>query len=155
MAKRFNRTITLIGIYHQLVPFIRPYRRMIFWTLLLTLLGALAAQVNALVLKYTVDEVTKLIDLPDPFIEGIHVLVVISLILLGKEIANIFINFGQKFYGEKIRINISTNLAQSAIDKILTYKVAYFTDEQHESGKLQTRIDRGIESLTKLVQNFF
>ncbi len=155
MAKRFNRTITLIGIYHQLVPFIHPYRRMIFWTLLLTLLGALAAQVNALVLKYTVDEVTKLIDLPDPFIEGIHVLVVISLILLGKEIANIFINFGQKFYGEKIRINISTNLAQSAIDKILTYKVAYFTDEQHESGKLQTRIDRGIESLTKLVQNFF
>ena len=155
MAKRFNRTVTLIGIYNQLVPFIRPYRRMIVWTLLLTLLGALAAQVNALVLKYTVDEVTKLMDLPNPFSEGIHVLVVISIILLAKEIANIFVNFGQKFYGEKIRINISTNLAQSAIDKILTYKVAYFTNEEHESGKLQTRIDRGIESLTKLVQNFF
>ncbi|WP_079667322.1 ABC transporter ATP-binding protein [Soonwooa buanensis] len=128
---------------------------MIFWTLLLTLLGALAAQVNPIVLKYTVDEVQKLIDLPHPMKEGIHVLVVISIILLVKEIANIFINFGQKFYGEKIRINVSSELAQRAIDKILTYKVSYFNDENHESGKLQTRIDRGIESLTKLVQNFF
>ncbi|WET00431.1 ABC transporter ATP-binding protein [Chryseobacterium arthrosphaerae] len=128
---------------------------MIYGTLFLTFLGALAAQVNPIVLKYTVDEVTKLTHLPDPMTEGIHILIVISIILLGKELLNIFINFGQKFYGEKIRINVSSVLAQSAIDKILTYKVAYFNDENHESGKLQIRIDRGIESLTKLVQNFF
>lgn len=155
MKNPFNRTITIFGIFKQLKPFIKPYRLMIFWTLLLTLLGALAAQVNPIVLKYTVDEVQKLIDLPNPMQEGIHVLIVVTIILLVKEIANIFINFGQKFYGEKIRINVSSELAQRAIDKILTYKVAYFNDENHESGKLQTRIDRGIESLTKLVQNFF
>ena len=128
---------------------------MIFGTLTLTFIGALMAQVNPLVLKYTVDEVEKLIKLPDPMREGIHVLVLISGILMGKELLNIFINFGQKFYGEKIRINTSSVLAQTAIDKILTYKVAYFSDENHQSGKLQTRIDRGIESLTRLVQNFF
>ncbi|WP_162089442.1 ABC transporter ATP-binding protein [Chryseobacterium aquaeductus] len=128
---------------------------MIYGTLFLTFLGAITAQVNAVVLKYTVDEVEKLTKLPSPMSEGIHILIVISAILLGKEIANIFISFGQKFYGEKIRINVSSVLAQSAIDKILTYKVAYFGDENHASGKLQTRIDRGIESLTKLVQNFF
>ena len=113
------------------------------------------AQVNPLVLKYTVDEVTELTKQTDPMQEGIHVLVVISAILLGKELLNIFIQFGQKFYGEKIRINTSSVLAQSVIDKILLYRVAYFNDENHESGKLQIRIDRGIESLTKLVQNFF
>lgn len=155
MAKPFNRTVTLYGIYKQLVPFIRPYRLMIYGTLLLTFIGALAAQVNPLVLKYTVDEVTELTKLPHPMSEGIHILIVISVILLGKELLNIFINFGQKFYGEKIRINVSSVLAQSAIDRILTYRVAYFTDENHESGKLQIRIDRGIESLTRLVQNFF
>ena len=155
MAKPFNRTITLISIFKQLKPFIKPYRLMIYGTLFLTFLGALAAQVNPLVLKYTVDEVAKLVDLPNPMSEGIHVLVVITAILLGKELLNIFINFGQKYYGEKIRINTSSVLAQSAIDKILTYKVSYFNDENHESGKLQTRIDRGIESLTRLVQNFF
>lgn len=128
---------------------------MIFGTLALTFIGALMAQVNPLVLKYTVDEVEKLIKLPDPMREGIHVLALISGILMAKELLNIFINFGQKFYGEKIRINTSSVLAQTAIDKILTYKVAYFSDENHQSGKLQTRIDRGIESLTRLVQNFF
>ncbi|AQX08190.1 ABC transporter ATP-binding protein [Elizabethkingia ursingii] len=128
---------------------------MIYGTLILTFLGALAAQVNPIVLKYTVDEVSKLTHLVHPMQEGIHVLVVISVILLGKELANIFIQFGQKFYGEKIRINVSSDLAQAAIDKILTYRIAYYNDENHESGKLQIRIDRGIESLTRLVQNFF
>ncbi len=155
MPKPFNRTITLYHIYQQLLPFIKPYRKMIYGTLFLTFIGALMAQVNPLVLKYTVDEVTQLTQLSDPMEEGIHVLILISTILLGKELLNIFVQFGQKFYGEKIRINTSSVLAQSAIDKILTYRVAYFNDENHESGKLQIRIDRGIESLTKLVQNFF
>ncbi|WP_373708068.1 ABC transporter ATP-binding protein [Kaistella sp.] len=128
---------------------------MMYGTLFLTFIGALMAQVNPLVLKYTVDEVTELTQLSDPMAEGIHVLVIISAILLSKEIVNIFIQFGQKFYGEKIRINTSSVLAQTAIDKILTYSVAFYTNEDHESGKLQQRLDRGIESLTKLVQNFF
>lgn len=155
MAKPFNRTIDLYHIYQQLRPFIRPYRGMIAVTLVLTFIGALAAQVNPLVLKYTVDEVSKLLTLQNPMSQGVHVLLLISGILLGKEVVNIFINFGQKFYGEKIRINTSSVLAQTAIDRILTYRVSYFNDENHASGKLQTRIDRGIESLTKLVQNFF
>ncbi len=155
MAKPFTKTLTILGIFKQIGPFIRPYRLMIIGTLVLTFLGALAAQVNAVVLKYTVDEVEKLLKLSNPMNDGIHVLVVVSAILLGKELLNIFINFGQKFYGEKIRINTSSVLAQNAIDKILTYKVSFFTDENHQSGKLQTRIDRGIESLTRLVQNFF
>jgi len=33
--------------------------------------------------------------------------------------------------------------------------MAFFTSEENESGKLQTRIDMGISSLTRLVQNFF
>lgn len=128
---------------------------MVFGTLALTFIGALFAQVNPIVLKYTVDEVTKLTQLPHPMSEGIHLLILISIILLAKELANIFIQFGQKFYAEKIRINVSSELAQAAIDKILTYRIAYYNDDRHESGKLQIRIDRGIESLTKLVQNFF
>ncbi len=155
MKKPFQKTTNLIHIFSQLKSFIKPYRWMVFGTLALTLIGALLAQVNPIVLKYTVDEVTKLVALQNPMQEGIHVLMLISVILLGKELANIFIQFGQKFYGEKIRINVSSELSQAAIDKILTYRIAYYNDDRHESGKLQIRIDRGIESLTKLVQNFF
>jgi len=155
MKKPFQKTTNLIHIFNQLKSFIKPYKWMVFGTLALTFIGALFAQVNPIVLKYTVDEVTKLTQLPHPMSEGIHVLILISIILLGKELANIFIQFGQKFYAEKIRINVSSELAQAAIDKILTYRIAYYNDDRHESGTLQIRIDRGIESLTKLVQNFF
>lgn len=155
MAKPFSKTLNLVSIVRQLWPFVKPYRTMIFGTLALTLIGSLAAQVNPLVLKYTVDHVDALIQLPDPMKDGLRLLTIISVILFTKEIVNIFIQFGQKFYGEKIRINVSNSLAQKAIRRILIYHMGFFAAPENQSGKLQTRIDRGVESLTRLVQNFF
>lgn len=142
-------------LFKYLRPFVTPYRPLIIGTLVLTLVGSLTAQINAWVLRYTVDEITFLTTQEDPFSLGMKVLTIISSILLGKEILNAFIVFGQKYYGEKLRILVSKDLAQHIVDKILTYRMAFFTSQNNESGKLQTRIDRGIESLTRLVQNFF
>lgn len=153
--KPFNKTINLINVFKQLWPFVKPYRKTIFGTMVLTLLGALAAQVNPLVLKYAVDSVEELLTFSNPLERGGELLLLISAILLGKEIINILIQFGQKFYGEKIRINIGSELAQTVIEKIMTYRMSFFTEEDHQYGKLQTRIDRGVESLTTLVQSFF
>ena len=155
MPNPFSKTLDLVNIVKQLWPFVKPYRKMIFGTLSLTLIGSLAAQVNPLVLKYTVDRVDELLKLPQPMQEGMRLLLFISAILFTKELVNIFIQFGQKYYGEKIRINVSNSLAQKAITKILAYRMAFFTSPENQSGKLQTRIDRGVESLTRLVQNFF
>lgn len=155
MAKPFSKTLDLIRLFQKLRPFIRPYRLMIIGTLLLTFVGALAAQVNALLLKYTVDEVAALTKLPHPMHQGVQLLILISAILIGKELLNIFIQFGQKFFGEKIRINISSELSQKVIDRLLSYKMAFFSEDDYQSGKLQTRIDQGVSSLTKLIQNFF
>ncbi|MGC4231733.1 MAG: ABC transporter ATP-binding protein [Niabella sp.] len=155
MAKPFSKTLNLVNIVKQLWPFVKPYRTMVLGTLVLTLVGALAAQVNPLILKYTVDHVDVLLQSPAPMKEGAQLLIFISIVLFTKEIVNIFIQFGQKFYGEKIRINVSNSLAQKAISRILTYHMGFFASPENQSGKLQTRIDRGVESLTRLVQNFF
>ena len=82
-------------------------------------------------------------------------LTIISAVLLTKEILSIFISFGQRFFGEKIRINLSRDLSQKIIERILTYRMAFYTSSENDSGKLQTRIDYGVSSLTSLVQNFF
>jgi ABC-type multidrug transport system fused ATPase/permease subunit len=50
---------------------------------------------------------------------------------------------------------VSSTLSQTAVSKILSYELGFFSDEGNQTGKLQTRIDRGVESLMKLVQNFF
>lgn len=87
--------------------------------------------------------------------DGVNILIIISVVLLGKEIINVFIKFGQQLYGQKLRIYVSRDLADLAIKKILSYRMAFFAEDENVSGKLQTRIDRGISSLTRLVQNFF
>lgn len=147
--------MTLLTLFKNLWPYVKPYRGLVFAALFLTLIGSFVAQVNALTLQYTVDEVNKLVESGRGLNSGLNILVTITLILLGKEILNVFITFGQKFYGEKLRIYVSRDLAQAIVDKILTYRMAFYTANDNESGKLQTRIDRGIESLTRLVQNFF
>ncbi|MDA3615675.1 ABC transporter ATP-binding protein [Polluticaenibacter yanchengensis] len=147
--------MNLFQLNKKLKPFVRPYHWLVVATLLLTLVGSLAAQVNAWILRYTVDGITDLVNKHEALAAGWKLLRFITIVLLAKEVLNAVIQFGQKFFGEKLRILVSQDLAQAVIEKVLTYKVAFFTGNNNESGKLQTRIDRGIESLTRLVQNFF
>ncbi|NDV83181.1 ABC transporter ATP-binding protein [Bacteroides sp. 51] len=147
--------MSLSQLFRNIFPYVKPYRWLVIFTLLLTLLGSFTAQVNAWVLRYTVDEISEMLTNHQGLQEGITILIVISAILVGKEVLNSFITFGQKFYGEKLRIYVSRDLAQTVIEKVLTYKLAFFSSGGNQPGKLQTRIDRGIESLTRLVQNFF
>jgi len=147
--------MNLFELFKNIKPYVYPYRWLVILALVLTLIGSLTAQVNAWVLRYTVDEINGLVEGHKALREGMSILVTISVILIGKEIVNSFIQFGQKFYGEKLRIFISKDLAQTVIEKILTYKLAFYTSGGNQPGKLQARIDRGVESLTRLVQNFF
>ena len=147
--------MSLGNLFKQLWPFVKPYRALVIATLILTAIGSFAAQVNAIILRYTVDHLNAIVSKNQGLQAGLSLLITISIILLGKEIVNSFIQFGQKFYGEKLRIYVSRDLAQQVVEKVLGYRMAFYTSAENESGKLQTRIDRGIESLTRLVQNFF
>ncbi len=147
--------MTIFQLYKKLVPFIRTYKKLIVYTLLLTVVGSFAAQVTTFILKYTVDSISDLMVSRTPLEEGLHLLLIISSILLAKEAVYALVQFGQKFYGEKLRIFIARDFAQTIVEKILTYRMAFYTSTENESGKLQTRIDLGVSSLTRLVQNFF
>lgn len=145
----------IFELYKKVAPFVRPYRKMVFATLILTLIGSFAAQVNAFILKYTVDSISDLMVAGEPLRRGFYLLGWISLILLSKEVVHSFVQFGQKFYGEKLRIFVARDIAQTVVEKILSYRMEFYTSNDNESGKLQTRIDTGISSITRLVQNFF
>ena len=157
MAKDYkpSKNISLIQLFKKLSHYIKPYTPIVIATLVLTFIGAFLAQVNALILRYVVDELTILQNENKTLEEGLSLLVTISTILLGKELLYTIVRFGQNYYGEKLKIYISRDFAQQLVDKILTYKMAFFSATENESGKLQTRIDLGVSSLTLLVKNFF
>ena len=147
--------MTLRSLFSKLLPFARPYKNLIFYTLLLTLIGSFAAQINAYVLRYTVDSISDMMVAGRMLSEGFNLLLTITIVLLAKEVLYAAIQFGQKFFGEKLRIMIARDLSQEVVERILTYRMAFFTSSENESGKLQTRIDWGISGLTRMVQNFF
>lgn len=134
--------MTLIQLFKNLTPHVKPYKWLIFIALFLTLIGSFTAQVNAIVLRYTVDEVNALVEGGKTLSDGFNILLIISSVLIGKEILNVFIKFGQQYYGQKLRIYVSRDLADIAIEKILSYRMSFFAKEENASGKLQTRIDR-------------
>ncbi|MBB1151088.1 MULTISPECIES: ABC transporter ATP-binding protein [unclassified Myroides] len=147
--------MNLIAILKKIKPFIRPYRSLVIGTLLLTAIGSIAVQVNALVLRHLVDALSAVVNHDQTEAWGFQVLLWCSLILIIKEIAFSCIQFGQRFFGEKLRIYTSRDISQLVVERILTFKMAFYTSEENDSGKLQTRIDQGISSITRLVQNFF
>jgi ABC-type multidrug transport system fused ATPase/permease subunit len=143
-------------LFKNVKPFVKPYKWLVFITLILTLIGSLMAQVNAIVLDWTVDQVNGLVTAGEQWGQrAAHIVILISTVLLGKEIISALITFAQNYYGERMRIFVSRDLAQSVIEKVLTFRMAFFNSGDNSTGKLQTRIDQGVSSLSRTVQNFF
>ena len=134
-----------------------PYKWLIAITLVLTLVGSLMAQVNAVVLDRAVDAINALINQEGGFQWGqaVRILTLITIILLGKEVVGTVVTFFQRYYGERMRILVSRDLSLRVVERILSFRMAFFTSEGNETGKLQSRIDRGIMSLSNTVNNFF
>ena len=148
--------MNLFQLFKNVSPFVKPYKWLAFITLVLTLIGSLMAQVNAIVLDWTVDQVNGLVTAGEQWGHAAaHIVIMISVVLLGKEIISALITFAQNYYGERMRIFVSRDLAQSVIEKVLTFRMAFFNTGDNATGKLQARIDQGVSSLSRTVQNFF
>ena len=149
--------MTIWSLLKNILPFVLPYRWLITLTLVLTLVGSLMAQVNAVVLDKAVDAINALIQTEGGFQWGdaVKILTIITIVLLGKEFVALVVTFFQRYYGEQLRILVSRDLSLKVVDRILSFRLAFFTGEGNETGKLQSRIDRGIMSLSNTVNNFF
>ena len=156
--------MSLLTLIRKITPFVRPYKWLVVATLILTLIGSVIAQVNAVVLDWTVDTINNLIvhtgvgeigEQHFPWSKAAGILTFISLILLGKEVLSVVISYAQNFFGERMRVHVSRDLAQAAVDRILSYRMAFFTSGGNEAGRLQSRIDQGVGSLSTTVQSIF
>lgn len=147
--------MSIFQLFKNIRPFVSPYRWLVLITIVLTLVGSVMQQVNAIVLDKTVDAINALIGTDFSWSEAAHILTIISIVLLGKEIISAGITFAQNYFGERMRIFVSRDLSQSVIEKVLTFRMAYFSSDENSTGKVQARIDQGVSSLSRTVQNFF
>ena len=148
--------MNIFDLLRNIFPFVKPYKWLICITLFFTVVSSLMAQVNAVVLDRAVDAINALIQKPHfSWSSAAAILTTISVILLGKEVIGALVTFFQRYYGERMRILVSRDLSLAVVERILSFRMAFFTQEGNETGKLQSRIDRGIMSLSNTVNNFF
>ena len=148
--------MNLFQLFKNIKPFVKPYKWLVILTLILTLIGSFIAQINAVVLDRTVDAVNALIGIKDfSWAKAARILTIISIVLLSKEIISAFVTYAQHYFGERMRVMVSKDMSQAIIDKILTFRMAFFSRQENATGQLQTRIDQGVSSLSRTVQNFF
>ena len=143
-------------LLRHIMRYVKPYRWLVIITLTLTLIGSLLAQVNAIVLDRAVDAINILDQQPTlPWDSAMGLLLLISSVLLGKELLATVVNFFRRYYGERMRILVSRDLSVQVVKHILIFRMAFFTSSGNEPGRLQARIDKGVTSLSKAVNLFF
>ena len=143
-------------LLYYILRIVKPYRWLLVVTLVLTLLGSLLAQVNAIVLDRAVDAINVLDQQPTlMWPSALRVLIIVSAVLLGKELLAAVVNFFRRYYGERMRILVSRDLTLQVVHHMQTFRMAFFTTSGNESGRLQSRIDKGVLSTSRAVNSFF
>ena len=150
-----EKRMNIVGLLRNIIPFVKPYKWLVAATLILTFVGSLMAQVNAVVLDRAVDAINALIQTDFEWTAAAKILITISVILLGKELLAAVVTFAQRFLGQKMRIYISRDLSLRVVERMLSFRMAFFSAADNETGKLQSRIDRGVMSLSNTVNNLF
>jgi len=148
--------MSIWSLLSHILRFVKPYRWLVVTTLALTLVGSLLAQVNAVVLDRAVDAINVLDQQPSiSWNSALRILIIISAVLLGKEVLAAVVNFFRRYYGERMRILVSRDLSLQVVAHMLTFRMAFFTTSGNEAGRLQSRIDKGVTSTSQSVNSFF
>ena len=151
-----NSNYAINDLLRHIIHYVKPYRWLVVSTLLLTLIGSILAQVNAIVLDRAVDAINILDQQPTlSWTNAMNVITIVSAVLLGKEVLAAVVNFFRRYYGERMRILVSRDLSLQVVRHILTFRMAFFTTTGNEAGRLQSRIDKGVTSLSRAVNLFF
>ena len=143
-------------LLYYILRIVKPYRWLLVVTLVLTLVGSLLAQVNAIVLDRAVDAINIIDQQPTlMWSSALRVLIIVSAVLLGKEVLATVVNFFRRYYGERMRILVSHDLTLQVVHHMQTFRMAFFTTSGNEAGRLQSRIDKGVLSTSRAVNSLF
>lgn len=148
-----TQRLTFVSVIRRLLPFAKPYKRWVLGGIAAALLGAVLAQVEPLAIKFVIDEITALSGEDNPLQEGISFLILITLILIGKELVVLTNSFFQLYIGERVRAFIQADLVNAAYSHSLRMTPSFFSQERNQPGNMITRIDRGADGLARTVKN--
>ena len=147
--------MSTIHLFRKLWPFIRKYQGNVALALILTLICGLLGNVSPLAMEYTLNAVQTLRRLPVADREVWRNVGILAGIMLGNEFLTLLLQLWQKYLGDSLRFRLAGDLYNYTIQRIVSYHLAFFALSQNQTGKLEKRIDKGIESISKTIKNVF
>ena len=142
-------------LIRKLWPFIRKYRGSLALALWLTLICGLLSLVTPLVMERSVNTVRQLQTLPLGDRQIWQRVGWLAALLLGSELLSLLLQLWQKYLSDGLRFRLAGDLYDYTIHRIVSYHLTFFALSQNQTGKLEKRIDKGIESITKTIKNIF
>ena len=142
-------------LIRKLWPFIRKYQGSLALALLLTLICGLLSLVTPLVMERSVNTVRQLQTLPLGDRQIWQRVGWLAALLLGSELLSLVLQLWQKYLSDGLRFRLAGDLYDYTIQRIVSYHLTFFALSQNQTGKLEKRIDKGIESITKTIKNIF
>jgi ABC-type multidrug transport system fused ATPase/permease subunit len=88
-----------------------------------------------------------------PFVKKYLSTLVLTLVLT--LIGTLLAQLGQKYLSDSLGFTLSADLYNHTINRIVSYHLTFFVLPANQTGRLEKRIDKCIESLTKTVKNIF
>ena len=144
-----------LHLIRKLWPFIRKYQGSLTLALLLTLCCGLLSLVTPLVMERTVNTVRLLQTLPVEDRRIWQQVGWLAALLLGNELLGLVLQLWQKYLSDGLRFRLAGDLYDYTIQRIVSYHLTFFALPHNQTGKLEKRIDKGIESITKTIKNMF
>lgn len=145
----------IIRVLKSIKPFLLRFKKYIIISIFLTAVGAFLAQVNPLIINYSVNQVELLLSNKKGLTDGWNIVWFVLSVLIIKEILNIIAQFWQRFLGEKIKVLLALNLFNHAIEHTLGLSPNFFSNDDNKIGILVKRIEKGVEGLSKTIKNIF
>ena len=142
-------------LIRKLWPFIKKYQGSLALALILTLICGLLSLVTPLVMERTVNTVRQLQTLPLGDRQIWRQVGWLAALLLGSELLSLLLQLWQKYLSDGLRFRLAGDLYDYTILRIVSYHLSFFALSHNQTGKLEKRIDKGIESITKTIKNIF
>lgn len=132
---------------------LRPHRRLVWVSVVLTFVFASLAQVNPLVFTYAINTLSAQLQGNVPMAQIVSFLLILVAVLVAKEAGVQGLTVVVSRVGEKIRTVAATEMSNKACQHLVTLDQDFFDSPQNSPSAITERIDRGIEGMSKLIKN--
>lgn len=142
-----------VYVFKKIFELAKPHKKLIILAIFLMILCGILAQVNPIIFKMVLDDVSTILETDTITQDSIRWITFLIFVMVSKEFVLQALNVGLGYIGEKIKVVIGTDMSNDACRHISSLDIDFFDRKGNSPGEIVKRVDVGIEGMSKVVKN--